>query len=294
MGKRTIWFGYVLFGGLVVLLSLYVCFPSEAARQYLEALASQVEPTIVLSIERIRPALPFGLKADQASFRLKDEPGIFLFKADSFVVMPSLQTLTLMRPAFSFDCRAYGGRIKGIIASSTLDFRGPFSSELKISGLRLDLYTALKEKLKRDCSGIMDGTFTYGWTRGGFLRGAGDGGFSVANGKIFFAKPFMDLQSIDFRRIDVRMVLDGQKIILDGFDFGGKQMEAAASGTIHLDPVFDRSSLDLTVSVKPSPDFLIEKRELFDAVRFVTKRLQEGRFTLNIRGTVAQPRINFI
>lgn len=293
MGKRTTWAGYVVFGVVVVFFSLYVCFPSEATRRYLEALVSRMEPGLVLKIEKIVPALPFGLKADRAGLRLKDEPGNVLFKADSFVIRPSLQTLTLKKPALNLDCRAYGGEIKGVITCSNVNFHGPYSSDLEISGLHLDQITAVKEKLEEDFFGIIDGTLTCRWAQGGFLQGVAQGEFSVVDGKVLFAQPFMDLQSIDFGRIDMELVLKDQKISLDRFDFNGKQMQGAASGTIHLDPVFNRSGLDLTVSVKPSPDFLIEKRALFDAVRFVTKPVQEGHFTINIRGTVAQPRINF-
>jgi type II secretion system protein N len=291
--KRTIWLGYGIFGVLVVLVSLYICFPRKTAHRYLEALASRIEPGVVLKIEKIRPALPFGLRAERADLEYKNDPGNILFKADSFVIMPSLRTLTLRKPAVRFACEAYGGTITGVVTSGQYNFHGPYSSDIEVSGVQLGLYKALQEKLKRNCSGTMDGALTYDWTQGGFLRGEGQGKFSVVDGRIFFVEPFMDLQSMDFHRINVQMVLDGQQLIVNGFDLGGRQMDASASGTIYLDSVFDRSSLDLMVSVKPSADFLTKKRALFDAVSFLTKRLEEGRFIVNVRGTLAQPRIVF-
>ena len=294
MRKGTKWFSYVVFVGFVGLVSLYISFPSDAARKYLEGLAEHLAPQLVMKVEHIRPALPFGLKADQTSFAYRDKPRIFLVKADSFVVMPKVWTFFLRKPAFRFDCQAYGGRIKGRIGSSNLNFEGPYSSYVKVFHVDLDKCSAFKETLKRDFSGTLDGEVTFQWVPDGFLQGSGEGVFSVANGRVLFAQPFMDLDSLDFRRIDIRMVLRDKQVLLDRFDFKGDQMEGTASGTVFLDPVFERSTLDLRVSVKPSSEFLIEKRELFDAARFLANRLNEDRFTLNVRGTIGQPRANFM
>jgi type II secretion system protein N len=293
MGKRRKWFGYVVFVVVVVVFTLYFCFPSKTVQRYLEALASEAAPAFFFEIEGVRPALPFGLKADQVGFTYRDRIGNFLFKADSFVVMPSLRVLTSGKPSVSFDCRAYGGTIKGTIASGTFDFGGPYRSEIELLGILLDLYPALQEKLKRRFTGTMHGTLSYVWTHDSSLRRSGEADFSLVDGSIHFAKPFMDLQSMDFDRIDARMVLDDQMVSLDRFDFKGSQMKGTASGTVRLSNNFERSSLDLTVSVKPSTDFFNEKKNFFDAARFLNKQLKEDHFILHIMGTIAKPRVSF-
>jgi len=102
------------------------------------------------------------------------------------------------------------------------------------------------------------------------------------------------VESVSFHRIDVEMVLEKQYISLTRFDFEGKEVEGEASGTVHLNPHFPRSTLDLSVAVKTASTFLTDEGGLFGAGTFLGKRLQQGDFKIHIRGTVAQPRIDFI
>ena len=78
MLKHTKLAGYLLFAVTVTGIFLYFCFPSEAARQYLEDSADRVLPAFSLKISRVRPALPLGLKLEQIDLALKDQPGIVL------------------------------------------------------------------------------------------------------------------------------------------------------------------------------------------------------------------------
>jgi type II secretion system protein N len=165
---------------------------------------------------------------------------------------------------------------------------------VEVFGVRLDQHSLFREKLQRDFTGTLDGKLRYAWSRSGFLQGSGKGEFSIFDGRFFLSQPFMDLNSVDFRRIDVQMVLSKNKISLDRFVFEGQQMGGTASGNIYLDSIFEKSNLELTVSVKPTHNFLMEKRELFDAARFLANQLKEDHFTLNVRGTIAQPRVRFI
>lgn len=294
MAKYRKWLGYILFSVIVGGIFLYCCFPSKALREYLEGSAGRFDPQLALRIHRIRPMLPFGLKLVNTEVTLKEKPRISLFKADSFVVMPSLRVLMLRGSAFSFDCSAYGGKIQGVIAFKTYSLGGPFVSDIQITGVRLGEYPFLRELLKRELTGAMSGTVTYTCSQGNFLQGSGKGDLSVSNGSVRFARPFWGVESVDFQRLDAQIVLEKQRISLARFDFKGKQMEGKVSGTIHLNPNLPKSSLDLTVAVKSFPSFFRDKAGFFDAAKLFVERLKDGNFKITIRGTVAQPRINFI
>ncbi|MGD8512799.1 MAG: type II secretion system protein GspN [Deltaproteobacteria bacterium] len=286
--------GYVLFATVVCILFLYVCFPSGAVRDYLEGSAGKFNPPLALTLHNVRPAFPFGLKLEDAALGLKERPGILLFKADSFVLMPSMRILNLRGPAFRFACAAYGGKVEGAIAFKTFSFQGPFQSDVEMTDVRLGHYPYLTDWLKRELTGTMSGSVTYDGSPGGFPQGSGQGDFSILNGSVRFAQPFLGVESVSFRRIDARMVLEKQDLSLARFDFEGKELEGEASGTVHLNPHFSRSTLDLRVALKASSAFLSGEGGLFGTGTFLGKRLQQGDFKIHIRGTVAQPRIDFI
>jgi type II secretion system protein N len=294
MAKYRKWLAYVLFAAVASGVFLYICFPSEAVQQYLEGSATGFDPSLALRVDRIRLAFPFGLKLESPDLGLKESPGISLFKADSFVLMPSIRTLTLRRPALGFDCRAYAGKIQGVIALEKFSLEGPFDSHIEITGVRLGQYPLLREWLKRDLTGTMSGIMTYVCSRGNYLQGSGNGDFSILDGSVRFAQPFLGVESLDFHRIDARIVIEKQEISLPRLEFKGKQMEGMVSGTIHLNPNFQKSTLNLKLAVKPLADFLADEENFFDAAQFLTQRLTSGNFTIVIRGTVARPRINFI
>ncbi|MBN1843601.1 MAG: type II secretion system protein GspN [Deltaproteobacteria bacterium] len=286
--------GYGLFAAIVSALSLFFCFPSEAVRQYLEGSAYNVDPAFALKINGVRPVLPFGLELQKADLSRKDQPGISLFKADSFVLRPSTRILVLKRPALRFDCRTYGGRIRGVIAFKTFTLGGPFQSDMEMTGIRLGQYPLLKERLKRECTGVLSGTVTYAGNRESLLQGSGKGDLSIINGSLKFSQPFLGVESMDFERMEIRMVLENQKISVAHFDCKGKQLEGTASGTIHLNTIIPRSSLNLKVAVKPVTDVSGNNGGLFDLAKLLGQRSKDGVFNIGIRGTIAKPRINFI
>ncbi len=294
MAKYKKWLGYVLFAAIASGAFLYICFPSEAVRQYLEGSASRLDPALALKIHGVQLAFPFGLKLEDTQLDLNKSPGISLFKADRFVIMPSIRVLTQRRPAIRFGCSAYGGDIQGVIAVKTFDLAGPIEADLQISGIHLGQYPLLAQWLKRQLTGAISGTFNYSGTRDNLIRGSGKADFSIEEGGVQLDPPFWGIKSVDFYRVDTVMVLEKQSISLNRFDFKGKQVDANASGSIHLNPNLAQSTLNLTVTAKLLSSFLSDKAALFDAVSLFKQGLKKGGFKFTIRGTFAKPRLKLI
>ncbi len=293
MAKYKRRLGYILFAAILTAVFLYWRFPSEAVCEYLEEAAGRFDPHVALRVHRVRPVLPFGLKLIKAELGLKERSGVSLFKADSFVVMLSLRTLVLRRPAFRFGCKAYGGEIRGDVAFKEYSCERPFDTDIQIAGVRLGLHPFLKELLKRELTGEINGTVNYTSGQGNFLQDSGNGELSVSNGSLRFVRPFLGMEALDVQRLDAQMVFEKQKISLDRLDFKGEQMEGKVSGTIHLSPNLAKSTLDLTVAAKPFPSLFKEMGGHLDVTKLFGRRSKEGRFTMTIRGTIAQPRISF-
>ncbi len=272
------WIGYLVFAMFLSGVCLYLSFPAEVIREYLEGSTSRLAPALGLKVHGVRPVLPFGLKLENADLSLKEMPEFSVFSADSFMVMPSMRSLTLRRPAFRLDCEAYGGNIQGVISLQTFSLKGPVQSEIEIIDVRLDQYPQLEKWLQGELTGTMSGTVVYVCSAGEFIDGSGEGNFSILDSSLQLAQPFLGMESIHFGRIDAQMVMEKQRISLVRFDFSGEEIEGSVSGDINLAPNLANSKLDLTVEVK----------------EFSSMLKNRGDFRISISGTVAQPLVSFI
>ncbi len=278
MTVRRKWIGYLLFAVALIGFFLYFCFPSEALRGYLEGSAARFAPGLALSVHSVQPALPFGLKLENTDLGLRKSPQVAIFKADRLLVMPSMRTLALGKPAFRFDCEAYGGKIEGVLAFNKFSWEGPVHSDVKINGLHLGQYPCLQRWLQGEVTGAMSGTLIYVGVPEDLIHGSGEGNLSILNGSFRFVQPFLGMESVAFHRLDAQMVLEEQKISLTSLNFDGKQVKGTASGNIYLQPKIAESSLDLKVALKGFSAFLKQK----------------GDYTIAIRGTFDQPKISFM
>ena len=294
MSKYKKLLGYTLFAVVIGCFFLYIFFPFETLRQFLEGAITKISPELSLKVDSLRPALPFGLKLINTDLRHNSEPQIPFFKAETVILVPSIQTIIHRKPTVQFTCGAYGGKLHGTFTSKTFSLKGPFESEIHISGVRLGQYPMLNEKLKRKCSGAMSGIITCKFGQEGLLEGSGKASFSIVNGKIYFTQPFLGMEAVDFKRIDANMKLINRTIIVDELSFAGKQVAATGNGTVLLNRHFERSALNITVQIKPLSDFLDANNGIFDAAQLFLNQLKKDKFSLKIHGTIAQPRFNFI
>ncbi len=294
MSKYKKLLGYTLFAVIMCCFFLYIFFPFETLRQFLESSITKISPELSLKIDSLRPALPFGLKLENTDLRHDSEPQIPFFEADVVLLVPSILTIIQRKPIIQFACGAYGGKLHGTFTSKTFSLKGPFESDIHITGVRLGQYPMLKEKLKRKCSGAMNGTITCKFGQEGLLEGSGKASFSIVNGKINFIQPFLGMEAVDFKRIDADIKLINRTIFLDELSFAGKQVEATGNGTVRLNRHFERSGLNITVQIKPLSDFLGANNGIFDAAQLFINQLKKDKFSLKIHGTIAQPRFNFI
>ncbi len=286
--------GYTFFSAVLGCFFLYIFFPFETLRQFLEGSITKISPELSLKVDSLRPALPFGLKLVNTELRHDSEPQIPFFETDVALLVPSIQTIIQRKPIIEFACKAYGGKLHGTFTSKTFGLKGPFESDIFITDMRLELYPMLKEKLKRKCSGVMSGAITCKFGQEGLLEGSGKASFSVINGKIHFIQPFLGMEAVDFKRIDANIKLINRTIFLDELNFAGKQFEATGNGTVLLNRYFERSGLNITVQIKPLSDFLGANNGIFDAAQLFINKLKKDRFSLKIHGTISQPRIKFI
>ena len=293
ISRNRRWLGYVFFCIIVTAGLLYYRFPSDALTDYLQARANTVNSQLSLSIDRIKPWLPLGLKLERTELSLKDKPTAKLFRADSLFVRPDVWSFFKGKSKYCFECLAYGGDVRGYVYFKKNSMEAPFDTEIELKNIQIAKYEHLKDLIGRQVDGILCGTIFYKGQHKNLMDGTGEANLKLLDGNVELMVPILSLESIEFHEIKSDIVLKKQKISLKRFELTGPLLKSTLSGTIRLKKRFADSTLDLRGTIEPLASFFKNTEGAYTALRFLKKRLRKGTLTFIIRGTLGEPKIKF-
>jgi type II secretion system protein N len=291
--KRKEWLKYVIFALVLTLVLLYYRFPSDAARDYFRAKGLRANPSLALSVDRIVPAIPIGLKFVKTKVAIEDMPDRVILRADRLLIRPKLFSLLLGKSKFSFKCLAYQGDVRGSVGFKEDQKIAFVDTEMAFRNIRVGDYPLLANLLGRPLKGTLDGTISYSGQYNPMLDGSGEAKLRLSEGSLKLLQPFLTLQSIDFDEMDMEVVLKQQEINVTRLELKGKQLQGALSGTITMKEQLEQSSLDLKGTIEPFAALFKSDAGTQDTVAFFKERLDKGPLSFVIRGTMKDPLIEF-
>ena len=292
--NRRKWFGYTLYAILLGIALLYYMFPSDAVKEYLEATARKVSPNFLLRVGDVRPSYSFGLTFEDATLSHKAHPRTSLFLADSLLIRPVVWSLLYGRSRYSFTGRAYDGEVKGFLDFEENRLDAPFRASIELKGICIDDPDSISALIGRSVKGIINGNITYSGQQNLLLKGTGEADWRVSDGRFELLNPILTFDSIDFSELLVKMVLRNQKIELTHAELKGREMRGSLSGTVSLKKDLMKSTLNLRGVLEPFVGLLKGDKGAAGTVKLLAQRLKGGKLSFTIRGTLAEPRINFI
>jgi type II secretion system protein N len=287
------WPGYLLFALILTAALLYFRFPSDALRDYLEATAGRANPRLVLSVDRVEPRFPIGLKFVKTEVALKDMPDRVILKADSLLLKRELWSLLQGESKYCFHCLAYKGNVSGSVHFNKDRTRGFIDMEIELSNIRIGDYAYLSYLIGRHVEGTLGGTVSYGGPYNLLMDGSGEANLTLSHGRVELLQPFLTFESIDFSEMEIEMVLKKQKINLTSLELKSQQLHGTLSGTITLKKEFAKSRLDLKGTIEPFAALFTGTAGIPDTVKFFKQRLEGGTISFVILGTLGEPRIEF-
>jgi len=293
VSRNKRWLGYIFYCIILAVFLLYYRFPSDALRDYLQIRANNLNTPLFLSIDRIKPWPPFGLRLWQTEISFKDKPAKVIFGADSLLFRPSAWSFFRGKGKYCFECLAYGGDISGCVYFENNNMAAPFTSEIELKDIRIGTYEYLKDLIGRHVDGILKGTINYSGQQKDLMNGVGEANLRLLDGRVELLLPILSLNSIDFNEVKINMDLKRQRINLKRLELEGPQLKGSLSGTIGLKRNFAKSTLDLKGRVEPFASFFKDAEGVSIAVRLFKKRLRRGTLGFIIRGTIGEPKIKF-
>ncbi|HDH98895.1 MAG TPA: type II secretion system protein GspN [Deltaproteobacteria bacterium] len=289
------WIGYALYCMVVTGALLYFLFPADILPVIMENALAKSNSQLRASIKGASITFPFGIKILQARFFLKQEPTA-LVEVRQALLRPQIFSLLKGKLESSLECTAYEGKIESRIQVPKNGVKGPVEVVARLKNVDIGEYMYLQNLLKRKISGKISGKITYKGAMSDPGGGIGDAHFIWTDGLVQLSEaiPFLDFDSVDFKKMDITIKLKKRSICLNRLRVDSSRFYGFFNGTIDLERDLSASRLELKGKIRPAAAFMrtISKNPAVRA--FLTRHLKGGRISVVIFGSLRSPRIKFM
>ena len=292
--KNKTWWGYTPYAILLTLGLLYLLFPSQDVKDYLEAKAEDSSIPVHVSIGDVSPSLAFGLNLRSTEFSHQDAPDKVLLRAERLFVRPGLWSYLQGIKKVCFDGHLNDGSLEGCVQINENDPDTPFSTAMMFKGILLGEFENLADLIGRHVEGSLGGSFTYNGKIESLMEGAGEADFRLSNGRIELQKPVLDFNAVDFDEVWVKLTFKKRRIELIHAEMTGPNIYGTLTGTISVRREFGNSGLNLKGTVDPSQSLLEGSEGASVTIKLLGQSLGDGPLSFRVRGTLKNPRFDLI
>ncbi|MDY6792011.1 MAG: type II secretion system protein GspN [Thermodesulfobacteriota bacterium] len=282
--KILLYISYII---AALIFFLYILFPSDTVKTYIEHQLSGIHPDVSISINTISPAFPPGVRLNNVSFYYIRS---LLLDAETIKIVPGFLSLLSSKKAFSFKGVAGDGIIKG--RGNIGDNAGHIKIDADLTGIQLKDIPAVQipagsNKEIYKISGILDGKVTYSNNKGSDRIMEATLGISDCN--IKFNKPVFNHGTFTFNKIEADLTTVNKRLQLKSCIIEGHQINANISGSAVVKKSFGSSVLNLKGKIELKPFFFESMKENLLASLFPEKMSGSRSFSFKVGGTIDHP-----
>ena len=283
MNRRRNRLLYVGYGIALAAVFLYVCFPSDKMMDYLALRVHQIDPQLTLSLEAMKPTLPFGIRISGASLSTGGNEVVVI---DRIRIGPRLLSLAGDTATYHFEGETLDGVFAGRadLGKNADDSR--IDIEAEFSGLDIDSIPILKTLSDRKITGRLDANVVY---TGRGAVGTTHVSATLADGILELLMPVPGLEDIAFQTIKTELVLNQGRINVKGCAIESSSLEGNLAGTIRLKKPIGESTLALKGRIKPRPELVSMLKQNLPKVLLPKRLLGKNGFPVTLNGTFAHP-----
>ena len=280
-------FAYLSFALFAAVVFLYLLFPEEAVKAYMDGRLAVIDPSLTMAAETMRPAIPPGLKMTGVDLN-RDSTRLIHF--DDARVSPVLTTLIGDTRQARFLAHLADGTIQG---QATLEGSGPSARlhvEADLDQIRVDRIDAVRTNGRVTLSGALKGHVTH--DRGPTSAGKTSGLLTISALRIALKSAFFGIGELVMEQTDIEFSATGQNLRLNSVAFSGPMLEGNIAGTIDLRRPFGQSRLNLTGNAKPRPELFARLQETIPQGIVNTRTLGTRGLTFTVRGSIDSPDVS--
>jgi type II secretion system protein N len=286
--KKIIW--YIFYGIVLTTGLLYYRFPSNHIRDYLQAVTARANPSLLLSIEKVRLSLPPGLELFNIELSLRERPNNIIFRSARSSIRPEFLSLVHGEHKYSLDSNAYGGEACGTLRFEGNNPKAPFAASVQMKNIHIGDCPYLSSLIGHRIGGILGGTIAY--QKGSVLPidGTGKADLRVTEGRVELSESIFGLKTISFAQLSIVIALKGQKIELDRVELKGREIQGTLYGTIGLRKEISKSTLDLKGKIEALAGIFQGIGGDINTMSILRQHLKMGGRSFIIDGTLGEPR----
>ncbi len=292
--KNRTWLAYTPYAILLTLGLLYILFPSQDIKNYLETRAEDSNIPVHVSIGDVSPSLAFGLNLRETVLFYQAAPDKVLLRADRIFVRPGLWSYLQGKTKVCFDGHLNDGFLEGCVQFNENDPETSFSTSMKLKGILLGEFENLADLIGRHVEGSLGGRFAYDGQIESMMEGSGEADFRISNGRFELQRPVLDFNAVDFDEVWVKMTLKKRKIDLTHLELKGPNIYGTLTGTISIRREFWDSGLNLKGTVDLSQSFFEGSEGASVTVKLLAQNLGNGPQSFRVRGTLNDWRFELI
>ncbi len=278
--------GYLLFAVLAVVLFLYLLFPDQAVKAYMDTRLEAIDPALSITAASIRPTLPPALKMTAVDLR---RGGTRLIHLDDARVAPDLTTLFQDQRQLRFDADVADGTIvgRGMMSGSSQTMQ---QWEADLDGIRIDQIDALKTIPRFTLSGVLRGHLMRDGGRSS--ADASSGMLTVAGLTVTLKTPVFGIGEVVTEQTEADFSVSGQVLRVRSLTFNGPMLEGRLSGTIQLRQPFEQSRLNLSGNAKPQPELFARLQGALPEGTANARTLGTRGLNFRIQGSIDNPELS--
>lgn len=237
---------------VLAVLFLYICFPSDSVKQYVESLISRPAAGIEVAIGALGLGFPPSVVINDVDIRYRRAEPVNL---ERITISPAYLKLLRGVRSFTIYGDAAGGKIQGDLAlpGSSGNSRD-VSAGFDFHDLEIGSFHILETMGRGKAAGRMEGRIDYT----GDLNGSGSGEAQLVARKCRIQlnpAPF-GVKELAFKEVQADMEVEQRRLKISRFSLNGTQFSGSGSGTIRLSAPIERSRINLSGEMALHPPLL--------------------------------------
>jgi type II secretion system protein N len=274
---------YIAFTAVMAVVFLYLLFPADSLRAYIQAQIEKNAPDVSVEIGQVSATFPPGIKLANILCEYQE---LALVTANQATVRPALLKLLGSEKVVNFNLDTSEGRIDGR-GVMQVGKQSAVSVEAEIDRLALQEIAALRAIPEYIITGLLSGKVTYRATQG--RSGNGEADLVATDARLELVNPMFGLESFNFTSVEAQLNLSPRRLQLRRCNLKGNEVDGEISGSVMLRTPMDQSRLNLSGVLRPHAEFMAKLQTTLPVALLGGKNIGQKGLPFRITGTIDKP-----
>lgn len=279
--------GYGMYALALTAALLWVLFPAESFRAWLETRLNSPESPVTWEIKEMRVAWPFSVAALDIKATGR-ENGDAVLLVNELKIEPDILRLRELKDKWplAYTARILDGTVRGKALADKKD--GQLHISGTMSGLQIGGLESVWRQLGRQGSGKLSGEFNYEGKWQSLLSGTLRSDMEVTGGSLELRQQLFGLENLEFSRLSAIVTLKERTVSITEGKVKSNLLGADFSGNLSLAGSLLNSGINLEGDFEPRPELLGGLNDPA-MIELIKGRLKDNKLKFTISDTIQDP-----